>query len=320
MSIHSLVSLSNKHHYVNIVNSAIKYLQRILSPSEFKVWIALKEATSFTDGIFTGSHRLLAKITNMSVSTIIRALNKLINLDLAHKQINKADDGTIKANTYILEAPEHLLAIIKSSPLRKKPEIELEPDYSVQHDEIPEEVKIVDHVPESSKTIDKKERDIPKNGDTRGLLDLNAPQVGGHIGKMIERMKKLSTNGGGICQIETPLITILDLETNTNPETEPQTAIIASQEENLRKTPKSVSQIIVNKLQKFIRKQKLVSSPAELLEQAIDFVATRKDGYSEWRAAGGFVKLYNAGTWRTPSELRTRESKYDKGYENENTI
>lgn len=67
--------------------------------------------------------------------------------------------------------------------------------------------------------------------------------------------------------------------------------------------PKSVSKKVIRYLEKFIKGQKWVSNPSQLLEEAIYFVATRKEGYSEWQAAGAFKKLLGYegnGSWRTP--------------------
>jgi hypothetical protein len=324
MSIHSLVILSDKHHYVNIVNSAIRYLQKILSPSSFKLWIALREATSFTDGIFTGSHRLLAHITNLSISTVIRACKTLISLGLVGRHSNKGDDGRILENTYILETPEHLLMVVKSSPLRAKPETELEPDYSVVHEEITDGIVldgplIIDiKADDTSEMVGEKTRKAIKAH--RGFD--NAPLPGGQLGKILQRMKKkLSTIGGGMCQIDTPLITILDPENNTTPETEPQTAIPALRpQEEPRSLPngengihsndqciqKTIPQSVINRIKKIVNAVPGVSNPSELVQEAIHFVANRKEEYGEWQSVGSFKRILSNNGWTTPFSMRKK--------------
>lgn len=67
---------------------------------------------------------------------------------------------------------------------------------------------------------------------------------------------------------------------------------------------KSVPSAVVNKVKKFISGQRLVSSPAQLLEEAIYFIATQKLYSDLWAAYGAFVKLFEAGIWRTPRAMK----------------
>jgi DNA-binding Lrp family transcriptional regulator len=118
-----------------------------------------------------------------------------------------------------------------------------------------------------------------------------------------------------------PSITTLNQEKNIKSVirksriTEPKTAIHALRQVDQEKISKSVSIKVVRYLEKFIKGQKWVSNPTQLIQEAVYFVANRKEGFSEWAAVGRFRKHLGkdgCGGWQTPWGMRTRESKYDE--------
>lgn len=106
-----------------------------------------------------------------------------------------------------------------------------------------------------------------------------------------------------------------DINNRTRPvdNSKPKTAITACRQEKEKKkvghddkTLKSVPVDVIRKIEKIIKSLPGVSNPRQLAEEAIHFVANRKDGYSEWRAVGAFKRILNNNGWSTPSAMRKK--------------
>lgn len=267
MSIHSISILASTKQYVNLPTELLTKIRQLFGTHLAMAWEVFYMESRRTHGVITKTYDYLARKMGCSRKTVIRYVKRLKNAGILI--VNKRFHYNCPLeNEYILLTPDEALLAAKASNDRLVP---IDIDYSV------------DLSSEQHNSVD---------------------------------------NSGTFCPLS---ITVLNTDINTT-EAAPIAALRPEDEHKeminlvhdisdmhtrsrfpVHETPKSVSSSVINRIEKIVKGIPGVSSPSELVREAIHFVANRKEGYGEWRAVGAFAKLLGKGgngPWRKPFSMR----------------
>lgn len=273
MLIHSLSILVSHKQYVNLPVAYMDTIRDLFGPSIASAWEVIYTESRATHGTIKRTYAYLARKVGVSRRTIIRYVKYMVEAGILiiHHRFNHKSN---LCNEFTLLSIEEARVATGLSKDRAKPDINI--DYSV------------DYLVENQNSVDKSVSFCHPS-----ILDLNH-----------------------------------DIN---NKETEPKTAIIAcrqeEKEENRIHIPDkylpngqnsiqpvtkcnhleySVPDYAVREVERHIIAMDGISSPSELVQEAIYFIANRKPTYSVWKAIGAFAKLVKNNAWTTPFGMRKK--------------
>jgi hypothetical protein len=335
MSIHSINSLddaqqlfntsdefsyaANTQAYYNAPYGIHDITYAILKPVfASRFWMLYKISRSGKD-VFTLSHSYLAKIFNCCTRTAERTMTYLKSKGFLEVFVNIKQNKQ-HANSYKLKIPFDQLNNLMNGVKRRLPKPQI--DYSVEH-----EVEGV-QVGEFPGPIVKPAREIPKQGDTRGLLDLKAKAPAGHLAKMLASIQeKLSTDkpepppekpiepyyGWGTPDINVDPNKLNNKIYNKSGPKKDQPVDFENKKRK-RGPTRQVSQQVKEEIKRFVYGNRDNSNPKALCEEIEHHIATNPQLH-EMHALNAAKGLITNNTWRTPWGMKSTKSKYDVEYE-----
>lgn len=267
MSMHSMDSLVLHKQYVNLPTALINKIRELFGPALASAWEVFYAESRKTHGVINKTYAYLARKIGCSRRTVIRYVKKLSEAGIIIVNHRYHHDCSID-NEFILLSPDEAILASKNSSDRMRP---IDIDYSV------------DYLAEEHNSVDKSVTICHPS-----ISDLNTDI----------NNKSFSIRDSRIA--------------NT---TKPKTAITALRQEEASQNPvnsfghhpKSVSCPAIKRIEKIVKGIPGVSSPSQLVSEAIHFVANRKNVYGEWHAVGAFAKIVRKdgrSGWSTPWCIR----------------
>jgi hypothetical protein len=313
MSIHSLNSLVYSQSYFNTLNSLKDQLNEILGHRRASMWLDLWRISHSGKLIIKEAYSYLAGIWKCCRRTAIRNIKAMEEMGFVIRHINKLKFNLNAANDYRVCTPNEVLKIIKGFYQRRQniPNI----DYSVQYDHMADICKLENEV----KTT--QDREIPKEGDTRDLLDMNIPQVKGSIGSMLDRIKERLRSkkhdeieqvigGGGDTSVTEEEIDI-KIYNKSEPKARPMSVFNTMVEE--KEPPRIISDDIKRAAWSFIQEDYYISDKQKVYREFL-FFAANNHGFTPNYSLNVFRKLIRQNKWSTPKGMRNIDLELEYAY------
>ena len=315
MIIHSLRIITHYKRYINLPTELIDQLRKRLGLKLTAVWEILYKESDWNDGVFTKTYEYLSNKIGVSRRSVIRYVDQLISLGFLKRKYNHNDNGDSQANSYELDLPPEVLQALKDAPNRNRPGVELDPDYSVQHDlyERDDDFNEPARVADVGTSIGDQKKPAKIDGrDYLALFGGQKPTIGNREGCQDCHPSYNSLNQDINNTTEaTPIAALRHEETKKASNSEiPNYSNRIHSSKDVYKTPKSVTQGVVNKVRSIVKGIPGIANPSELVREAIHFVSNRKEGYYEWQAVGAFRKLLGkdgCSGWSTPFGMRGKK-------------
>jgi Helix-turn-helix domain len=283
MSTNCIQSLTLKKQYVNLPTKLIDTVRELYGPALASAWEVFYTESRLTHGVLKKTYDYLAHKIGCSRKTVIRYAKKLVEAGVLIINKRFYHNCPIE-NEFILLTPEEALLAAQNAPDRETKDLDI--DYSV------------DYLVENSNSVDKSGSSCPYS-----ILDLNYD---------INNKNKLSGKSG-------QLFAIRESRTKASPvnalrqENEPRNQEFDQNSSHL------VPIGIVKHIEKYVKAQRWVSNPIELVQEAVYYLDNRKEGVSIWAALGAFKKLLGKdgrGGWTTPWGM-VKKVDENNGYQNE---